>query len=170
MLWQAAGQIGAHRLQPFVPELLDRLIQCGELVPVPAVDKLLRQASRATLARLWAPARATRPPRGATTTRRGQWLKHDIPIRTFAEWQDTRPGFLEIDRVSHCGSSTEGFFLTTLCAEDIATACVELAAVWGKTQGRVGAAIHQVHERLPMPLLGLDSDNGSEFINHDLYE
>ena len=169
VLWEAAGHIGPHRLQPFVPELLDRLAQCAELVVPPAVDKLVRQASAATLGRLVAPARAQRPARGLATTRAGRWLKGEIPIRTFAEWDDVQPGFLEIDLVAHCGSTTEGFYLCTLCAVDIATAWIELEAVWGKGQERVGAAIHRVRAQLPMPLLGLDSDNGSEFINHHLY-
>ena len=119
--------------------------------------------------RLLAPARAQRPARGLATTRAGSWLKGEIPIRTFAEWDDVQPGFLEIDLVAHCGSTTEGFYLCTLCAVDIATAWIELEAVWGKGQERVGAAIHRVRAQLPMPLLGLDSDNGSEFINHHLY-
>lgn len=168
VLWQAAGHIGPQRLQPFVPDLLDRLTQCGELTLAPEVEKLLRQASAATLARLLAPARAQLPPRGRSLTRAGSWLKSQIPIRTFTEWDDARPGFLEVDLVAHCGPSTEGFYLCTLCAVDIATAWVELDAVWGKGQQRVGAAIHSVRQRLPMPLLGLDSDNGSEFINQSL--
>jgi hypothetical protein len=170
LLWQAAGQIGAHRLHPFVPDLLNRLVQCGELTVPPAVDKLLRQASPATLGRLLAPARAQRPARGVPTTRPGTWLKQQIPIRTFAEWDEAQPGFLEVDLVAHCGSSTEGFYLCTLCAVDIATCWIELAAVWGKGQERVGAALHAVRQHLPVPLRGLDSDNGSEFINRGLYE
>ena len=71
VLWQASGRIGAHRLQPFVAELLDRLTQCGDLTLAPPIDKLLRQVSRPTLARLLAPARAQFPHRGATTTRPG---------------------------------------------------------------------------------------------------
>jgi len=169
VLWQATGHIGPQRLHPFVPELLDRLTQCGELALAPEVEKLLRQASPATLGRLLTPARAGRPPRGATTTRSGTWLKGQIPIRTFADWDDARPGFLEIDLVAHCGLSTEGFSLCTLCAVDITTAWVELEAVWGKGQQRVGAAVHHVRQRFPLPLLGLDSDNGSEFINQSLY-
>lgn len=170
VLWQASGRIGAHRLHPFVPELLERLVQCGELTVPPDVDKRLRQASRPTLARLLAPARATFPRRGATLTRPGGWLRQEIPIRTFTEWDDARPGFCEVDLVAHCGSSTEGFYLCTLCAVDIATAWVELDAVWGKSQQRVGGAIHHVWGRLPVPLVGLDSDNGSEFINRGLYD
>jgi hypothetical protein len=169
VLWQASGRIGAHRLHPFVPELLDRLLQCDALVLAPAVDKLLRQLSRPTLARLLAPARAQAPSRGATTTRPGTFLKHEIPIRTFTEWDDARPGFVEVDLVAHCGTSTQGFYLCTLCAVDIATAWIELEAVWGKGQQRVGTAVHHARERLPVPLTGLDSDNGSEFINHHLH-
>jgi hypothetical protein len=168
ILWQASGRIGAHRLHPFVPELLDRLLRCGELTLTPAMDKLVRQASRPTLARLLEPARARYPRRGATITRPGTMLKHEIPIRTFTEWTDARPGFLEVDLVAHCGSKTDGFYLCTLCAVDIPTAWVELEPVWGKGQARVGGAVHRVRTRLPLPLVGLDSDNGSEFINHAL--
>jgi hypothetical protein len=170
VLWQATGHIGPHRLHPFVPELLDRLTRDGELRLAPELDKLVRHVSPATLGRLLAPARATRPPRGATTTRVGTWLRHEIPIRTFTEWDDAGPGFLEIDLVAHCGTSTQGFYLCTLCAVDIATAWVELEAIWGKRHERVGGGVHRVRQRLPMPLLGLDSDNGSEFINQSLYD
>jgi hypothetical protein len=170
VLWQATGHIGPHRLQPFVPELLDRLTRDGELTLPPEIDKLVRHVSPATLGRLLAPARATRPPRGATTTRVGTWLRHEIPIRTFTEWDDAGPGFFEVDLVAHCGTSTQGFSLCTLCAVDIATAWVELEAIWGKRHERVGGGVHRVRQRLPMPLLGLDSDNGSEFINQSLYD
>lgn len=128
-MWQASGRIGAHRLHPFVGELFERLIRCGELTVAPAVEKLVRQASRPTLARLLAPARAQFPPRGFTTTQPGTWLKHAIPIRTFTEWDDACPGFCEVDLVAHCGTSTQGFYLCTLIAVDIATTWVELEAV-----------------------------------------
>ena len=169
VLWQASGRIGAHRLHPFVPELLDRLVRCGELAVTPAVDKLVRQASRPTLARLLEPARAQYPRRGAATTRPSSWLKQQIPIRTFADWDDARPGFCQVDLVAHCGSSTKGFYLCTLCAVDVATSWVELHALWGKGHYRVAAGVQAVRERLPVPLAGLDSDNGSEFINRVLY-
>jgi hypothetical protein len=168
VLWQASGRIGAHRLQPFIPELLDRLVAWGELTVPPHVEKLLRQISRPTLARVLEPARAQFPQRGATITRPSHLLRQEIPVRTFTDWDDARPGFLEIDLVAHCGQSTQGFYLGTLCAVDITTAWIELDAVWGKNQERVGSAVHRVRERLPVPLVGLDSDNGSEFINRHL--
>jgi hypothetical protein len=114
------------------------------------------------------PARAQYPLRGATITHPSHLLRQEIPVRTFTDWDDARPGFVEIDLVAHCGSSTQGFYLCTLCAVDITTAWVELDAVWGKNQERVGSAVHRVRERLPVPLVGLDSDNGSEFINRHL--
>ena len=114
------------------------------------------------------PARAQFPLRGATITRPSHLLRQEIPVRTFTDWDDARPGFLEIDLVAHCGGSTQGFYLCTLCAVDITTAWIELDAVWGKNQSRVGSAVHRVRERLPVPLVGLDSDNGSEFINRHL--
>jgi hypothetical protein len=111
------------------------------------------------------PARAQYPRRGATITHPGHLLRQEIPVRPFTDWADARPGFLEIDLVAHCGSSTRGFYLGTLCAVDITTAWVELDAVWGKNQERVGSAGHRVRERLPVPRVGLDRDNGREFIN-----
>jgi len=93
VLWQASGRIGAHRLHPFMAELLDRLLWWGELTVTPDVDKLVRQASRSTLTRLLAPARARTPRRGATTTQPSTWLKQPIPIRTCSEWDDAGPGF-----------------------------------------------------------------------------
>jgi len=169
VLWQASGRIGAHRLHPFVPELLDRLTQCGELSLAPTVDKLVRQASRPTLARLLGPARASYPRRRAATTHPSTWLKQQIPIRTFADWDDARPGFCQVDLVAHGGGSTKGFYLHTLCAVDVASSWVELQALWGKGHYRVAAGVQAVRERLPVPLAGLDSDNGSEFINRVLY-
>jgi hypothetical protein len=169
VLWEAAGQIGAKRLQPFVPALLARLTACGELTLSPATRALVQRLSPATLERLLAPARRTQPRRGLSTTQPGAWLKQQIPIRTFAEWDDAQPGYLEVDLVAHCGDHTDGFFLYTLCAVDVVTGWVELQPVWGKGHKRVKAALHEIRGRLPVTLRGLDSDNGSEFINRPLY-
>lgn len=106
--------------------------------------------------------------RSLSTTSPGALLRSAIPIRTFADWQDNRPGFIEVDLVAHCGESAEDFYLNTLMAVDVATSWTEFVGVWGKTQERVGTAVHHVRQRLPFPLLGLDSDNGSEFINQNL--
>jgi len=76
---------------------------------------------------------------------------------------------MEADLVAHCGESAEGFYLNTLCAVDVASGWTECLPVWGKGQQRVRSAVHRMRQRLPFPLLGVDSDNGSEFINQCFY-
>jgi hypothetical protein len=170
VLYEAVGGIGAKRLQPFVPELAGRLEDLGELLPRPQTAALLRQASAATLERLLAPDRIVMRRRVRSLTKPGTLLRKRIPIRTFSDWDDLRPGFLEVDTVAHCGETLAGFHLWTVTAVDIATGWVDMDVVWGKTQLRVGSAIKRIRRRLPVPLLGLDCDNGSEFINRGLLD
>ncbi len=126
--------------------------------------------SASTMDRLLRPFRSEGGRRGYSTTKPGSLLKASIPIRTFADWDEEGPGFLEVDLVAYCGDSTEGFYLHTLTGVDVATGWVECQAVWGKNQERVGGAVHNINRRLPFPLLGLDSDNGNRFINHHLVD
>jgi hypothetical protein len=105
---------------------------------------------------------------GLGTTKPGSLLKDQVPIRTYTPWEDQRPGFLEIDLVAHCGTTTEGFYLNTLVGTDVATGWTECVGVWGKSQRAVFAGVQTLRQRLPFPLLGLDSDNGSEFLNNHL--
>jgi hypothetical protein len=133
------------------------------------IEAQLCRMSPSTIDRLLRPWRRLGGRRPFTTTKPGSLLKSSIPIRTFADWQEDCPGFLEVDLVPHCGESTEGFYLTTLSTVDVASGWSECVGVWGKGQERVGAAVHRVRKRLPFSLLGLDSDNGSEFINQHLY-
>jgi len=167
--WEAGDRMCSKRLQPFLPELVELLERHGELTMRGGVKEQLCQMSAATIDRLLKPYRQRGLRRPFSTTKPGSLLKAAIPIRTFADWDEKRPGFLEVDLVAHCGESTEGFYLNTLSAVDVATGWVECQGVWGKGQQRVGGAIHHIGQRLPFPLLGLDSDNGSEFINHHLH-
>ena len=168
-LWEASDRVCAKRLQPFLPELLEVLERHGELSLEPELKDQVYAMSAATIDRLLRPHRQPELRRPFSTTRPGSLLKASIPIRTFAEWNEHRPGFLEIDLVAHCGESTEGQYLNTLSAVDIATGWVACRGVLGKGQQRVGGAVHHIGQNLPFPLLGLDSDNGSEFINHHLF-
>lgn len=161
VLWEASDRVCAKRLQPFLPELL--------AVLEPAVKEQVCAMSPATIDRLLRPHRRPEFRRPFATTKPGSLLKAAIPIRTFTEWNEHRPGFLEIDLVAHCGASTDGQYLNTLSAVDIATGWVTCRGVMGKGQQRVGGAVHHIGRNLPFPLLGIDSDNGSEFINHHLY-
>ena len=167
--WEATDRLCSKRLHPFLPELVKVLRRHGEITMTDEIEAKLCQMSPSTIDRLLRPCRRLGGRRGFTTTKPGSLLKNSIPIRTFADWEEDCPGFLEIDLVHHCGDSTEGFYLTTLSTVDVATGWSECIGVWGKGQQRVGAAVHCVQQRLPFPLLGLDSDNGGEFINKHLY-
>ena len=164
--WEASDRMCSRRLQPFLPELVEALERHGETNLTGELREQLCRISVATIDRVLKAYRHRGLRRPFSTTKPGSLLKAAIPIRTFNEWDDKRPGFLEIDLVAHCGESTEGFSLT---AVDVATGWVECRGVWGKGQERVGSAIHHISQRLLFPLLGLDSDNGSELINHRLY-
>ena len=167
--WEATDRLCSKRLHPFLPELVKVLTRHGERTMTAEIEGLLCDISPATIDRLLRPWRRLGGRRPFTTTKSGSLLKNSIPIRTFADWQDDRPGFLEVDLVPHCGESSQGFYLTTLSTVDVASGWSECVGVWGKGQERVCAAVHRVRQRLPFPLLGLDSDNGSEFINQHLY-
>jgi hypothetical protein len=168
--WEAADRLCSKRLHPFLPELVGILRKKSELSLTKEAETQLCRMSASTIDRMLRRWRGNRPRHGLSTTKPGTLLKNAIPVRTFSEWNESKPGFLEVDLVAHCGESTEGFYLTTLSAVDVATGWYEPVAVWGKGQSRVGGAVYDVSKRLPMPLLGLDSDNGSEFINQSLYD
>jgi hypothetical protein len=104
------------------------------------------------------------PGKGISTTKAGHLIKKHIPIRTFADWNDVIPGFVEADLVAHCGDNVRGQFLHTLTVTDIATGWTELGALMGKSEGDVLEELNELKELLPFPLLGFDSDNGGEFI------
>lgn len=168
-IWEIYGRICSKRLHPFLPEGVQVLERCHELSLSPEVKQLLLSMSRATIDRCLRKARFTHAQHGLSTTKPGSLLKKAIPIRTFTPWEDEHPGFLEIDLVAHCGLSTEGIYLNTLTATDLATGWTECLALPNKTQFAVSQAIGVLRKNLPFPLLGLDSDNGSEFINDTLY-
>ncbi len=90
-------------------------------------------------------------------------------MRTFADWDDARPGFVEIDLVAHCGDSTLVSISNTLNVIDVATGWCECLVLANRRQRQVSAAIERLRQRLPFPLLGIDSDNDSAFINDNLY-
>jgi hypothetical protein len=168
--WEATDSLCSKRLHPFLPELIGILKRTGEITVTEQTEAQLCKMSPSTIDRILRRWRRKEPRHGVSTTKPGTLLKNAIPVRTFSEWDEKKPGFLEADLVAHCGDNTEGFYLTTLSTVDVATGWCEPVAVWGKGHDRVGGAVHHVRERLPMPMLGLDSDNGSEFINRGLYD
>ncbi|MCP4165346.1 MAG: transposase family protein [Chloroflexi bacterium] len=163
--WTAANCICAKRLAPFLPALVESLERHGHLVLSEEVRRQLLTMSAATADRIMSEWRADTRMRGATTTKAGKLLKHQIPIRTFAEWNETQPGFFEADLVAHCGTSVEGMFLWSLVLTDIATGWTECLALRHRSKEAVVAGLDRVRQLLPFTMLGFDTDNGSEFLN-----
>ena len=167
-IWEIYGRICSKRLHPYLSEAIKVLERCGELELSQEARQRLLAISPATIDRCLRPVRV--PARhGLSTTKPGTLLKKGIPVRTFADWNEDQPGFLEIDLVAHCGETTEGQFLNTLTCTDICTGWTVPMALPRRTQQAVRDAIHHLRQRLPFALLGLDSDNGGEFINDLLY-
>src|SRR5262249_13063249 len=158
----------AKRLVPFLPELLPTLERHGHLTLTDELRTQLLTLSPATADRLLRSVRNPDQPQGISTTKPGTLLKHHIPIRTFADWNEAQPGFMEADLVAHCGGSTEGAFLHTLVLTDIATGWTECLPLLHRSHAAVIQALDHVRQLLPFPLKGFDTDNGSEFLNTEL--
>ena len=164
LVWHAANRICAKRLMPFLPTLVEALERHGHLHLTAECRRKLLSMSAATADRLLH-SRRKRGQRGLSTTRAGTLLKQQIPIRTFAEWEETRPGFLEGDLVAHCGTDIEGGYLYTLTLTDVATEWTECLPLMHRSREAVLAALQRARALFPFPILGIDTDNGGEFIN-----
>jgi len=167
-IWEICGRICSKRLKPFIPEMIVVLERHRELILDEHIKAQLLTISRATIDRCLKSARFEHR-KGLSTTKPGTLLKNAIPVRIFTPWEDEHPGFVEVDLVAHCGETTEAPYLNTLSCVDIATGWMECLGLPNKTQQAVSQAILVLRQQLPFPLLGLDSDNGSEFINATLY-
>jgi hypothetical protein len=167
-VWEASDYLCGKRLAPFLPTLVEALERHRMLQVPPALRPALLRVSAPTIDRLLRPYRRDHPQGLATTGPSHPALAAQVPVRTFGEWQAVPPGSLQADLVGHCGESTEGFYLTSLVAVDVATGWTECQAVWGKGYHRVGTAVHLIRQRLPMALRALHTDNGGEFLNHIL--
>jgi hypothetical protein len=168
--WTVLGMPAGKRLAPMLSELVAVLRHFGELVIDDDVAALLVSMSAATIDRRLASERRKHQLRGRSTTKPGSLLKSQIPVRTWAEWDDARPGFVEIDLVSHDGGNLTGQHAFTLTVTDIATGWTENRSVPSKAATCVFRALKDIAEKMPFPILGVDSDNGSEFINIHLLE
>lgn len=164
-IWEQSGYLCATRLKAALPIWLPWVCRRRRLVP--RLEQQLRAISPRQIDRRLQLRKRTLKRRLYGTTRPGALLKHAIPIKT-DHWDVTTPGYLEIDLVSHSGASASGDFLHTLDAVDIQTGWVERQAVMGKGQQGIIQALSRIEQHLPFVLRGLDSDNGSEFINHHL--
>ncbi len=168
--WEATCRICSKRLVPFLPTLVPILEKYNYLDLSSEVREKLLAISPATVDRLLYTVRHGRGGRGVGTTKPGGLLKHKIPVRTFADWDDLRPGFIEADLVAHCGTIAGGPHLYTLVFTDVATAWMEFSPLLYRDQDTTVKAIDQLRQQLPFALLGVDTDNGKEFLNYTLLD
>src|SRR5660397_167341 len=168
-LWAVQGTPCGRLLAAALPDLVPRLRRLGELDIDEETTALLLKIAPATIDRRLAGDRAKLTLRGRSHTKPGTLLKDSIPMRTWSEWNDAVPGFVEIDLVGHEGGNSSGEFCFTLDITDIATGWTETRSVRNKAQKWVFEAIQDATTAFPFPILGIDSDNGSEFINWELF-
>ena len=168
-LWAVQGTPCGRLLAAALPDLVPRLRRLGELQIDDDTAALLVKIAPATIDRRRAADRAKLIVRGRSHTKPGTLLKDSIPMRTWADWNDALLGFVEIDLVGHEGGNSSGEFCFTLDITDIATGWTETRSVKNKAQKWVFQAIKDVTASFPFPILGIDSDNGSEFINWELF-
>ncbi len=165
-IWQATDFACGRRLHAMLPEWIPAYEQYERRMPSEVKDKLL-MASPRTLDRLLEPCRVHR--KGRSLTRPGTVLRHQIPIRG-SVWEEGQAGWLEVDTVALCGGSTAGEFVWMVDGVDYATTWVEVRAMWGRGQAGTLEALRDLEQSLPFALLGLDSDNGGEFLNYHVLD
>jgi len=172
-VWTVLGEPCGKYLAPIMEASLAQLEGFGELDQVAArlsepVRAQLVVMSPATIDRMLRPTKAARYPAAKSATRPSATLRSSIGVRQAMDEMEKAPGFFEIDLVAHCGHSLKGEHAWTLTATDVYTGWTENIAIRNRAHTRVVAAIEEVADRLPYPMLGLDCDNGGEFINHAL--
>lgn len=168
--WRVGRYPAGKRLAPMLDALVPMLRRDGELDLSDAEAELLVAMSAATIDRRLKGARVLAGFSGRSHTKPGSLLKSQIPIRTWSEWDEDKPGFVEIDLVGHEGGNSFGEFCFTLTITDVATGWTVNRSVANKAAIHVVAAIEHASKRFPFPILGIDSDNGSEFINAHLFD
>jgi len=170
IIWYIMDCICGKRLAPVMKPIVQKLEDFDEITIAEDTRAKLTGMSASTIDRLMAGERRKQTIKGRSNTKPGTLLKHQIPIRTFSDWDEQRPGFAEIDLVGHDGGNVKGEFMQTLDVTDVCTTWTETMAVKNKAQVWVFEALQETRKRLPFELLGIDSDSGAEFINHHLYE
>jgi len=167
VLWEASDRVCGKRLKPLLPVLLPALERHGHVTLDAAVRTQVLAASAATIDRMLAPARASTGGRRARA-KTVPGVRRSIPVRTFADWDEPAPGFVEADLVAHCGGNMGGSFAHTLVLTDIATGWTECVALLVREASLVVDALERLRMAMPFPLRGVDTDNGSEFVNDTL--
>lgn len=167
-IWAVSKYATGQRLVPTMPAYLDSLERFNELVVTEEEKKLLLEISSATADRLLKHERRKLEIKGRSGTKPGSLLKNQIPIHTWRDWDNARPGFTEIDTVHHSGGNPSGEYIHTLDTTDVATGWNECRGLMGRGETGLVKALGKIRKRLPFKLLGIDFDSGGEFVNWHL--
>lgn len=166
ILWEAADRICGKRLKAVIPNLVEAMEKHGHLKLENEIRRKVLKIGAATIDRMLAPVRE-----GAGSRRKrrsAKKVRKEIPIKTFADWKDTPPGFLEIDFVVHGGGSMAGEYLHTLVVTDVCSGWVEAVALLAREQNLAIEGLKRIRQQMPMAMRGIDSDNDGAFINETL--
>lgn len=166
VLWEASDRVCGKRLRALMPILLPALERHGHLQLDPVVRDKLVAISAASMDRLLSEARAGK--QGRKPRKQPSAVSKRVPIRTFADWDEPGPGYMEMDLVAHGGPASAGSFAHTLSFTDIATGWTECVPLLVRDSSLVINGVESLAAGLPFPLQGLDADNGSEFLNEAL--
>ena len=164
-VWEASHYLWSARLKAAIPVWMPWIKERFAMTPLQ--ERQVRQISPATIDRHLAPLKRRLRRKTYGTTKPGTLLKHMIPIQTEA-WDVRVPGYLEADTVAHCGTSSEGPYVSTLDTTDFDTTWSERRAIPNKGEAAVLEAMTEIEQALPFRFRGLDSDSGGEFINESL--
>ncbi len=168
VLWEASDRICGKRLKPLIPLLIPAMERHGHLALDKKVRVRLLAISAATIDRVLAPVRTAGSGRGRRRNAHSSAVRRSIPVRTYADWHDPAPGYMEADLVAHSGPSASGSFVQTLTLTDVATGWTECAPLLFREQRLLSEVMTALLPVLPFPLLGFDTDNDSVFMNETI--
>jgi hypothetical protein len=166
MIWEAADRICGKRLKAIIPDLLTAMEKHGHLKLESEVRRRVQSASAATIDRLLMSVRKSAGSR--RRKRPGKRMTREIPVKTCHDWRDPQPGYLEIDFVVHSGGSMAGEYLHSLVATDVCSGWTEAIPLIAREQSLVVEGLRRIGSRMPVPIVGIDSDNDGAFINETL--
>jgi hypothetical protein len=168
VLWEASDRICGKRLKPLIPVLIPAMERHGHLELDEDIRTRLLKISAATIDRALTEVRSVSTANKRRRTAHSSAVRRSVPVRTFADWNDPAPGYMEADLVAHSGPSASGSFVQTLTLTDVATGWTECAPLLFREQQLLSEVMTTLRPALPFPLLGFDTDNDSVFMNETI--
>ena len=165
--WEASDRICSKRLKSVLPSIIEAMERHGHLDVEQIVRDKVLAVSAATIDRLLKPVRIKAKRRRSKCKNK---VSKQVPIKTFSDWNEPAPGYLEIDFVAHCGGSLSGSFIHSLVATDVCSGWTEAIPLLAREQSLVVAGIQAIGQQFPINILGVNSDNDSAFINDTLLD